>query len=158
MDELKDYIDYDPNTGVFRWKVNYYGNKLGSSPRPTHSEGYIRVQFKGKRYFMHKVAFYWTYGYLPDQVDHINRNTSDNRISNLRAATQAQNSCNKGARGKSKYRGVYWHNKNRKWVTSLRKEGVSHYVGCFECEIEAAKAYNEKAKELHGEFASLNDV
>ena len=156
MDELKGYLSYDPDTGVFTWVRDYYKNKVGQSPKPTHSEGYYRVQFKGVRFFLHKVAFYWHYGYLPDEVDHKDRDTGNNRIVNLRPATNLQNSCNRRGRGKSRYRGVYFHTKNSKWTAAGRKVGKSYYLGSFESELEAAKAYDTWAKEAHGEYANLN--
>ena len=158
MDELKEYLSYNPETGHFVWIKDYYINKIGSSPKPTHSEGYLRVQFKGVRIFLHKVAFYWEHGYVPDEVDHRDRDTSNNRIKNLRPATQQQNSCNKSSRGKSKYRGVYYHTNTGKWCASGRKFGKGYYLGIYKTEIEAAKAYNIWAKEAHGEYANLNGV
>lgn len=158
MDELKEYLHYDPATGIFTWIKKYYANNVGDHPKPSHSEGYIRVQFKGVRYFLHVVAFYWTYGYLPSRVDHKNRITSDNRLENLRAATDAENACNTGPKGRSKYRGLCWQKNTSKWVVILRKAGQKYYLGVFSDEKEAARAYNVKAREIHGEFAYINEV
>ncbi len=158
MDELKEYLDYDPETGKFVWVKNYHMHKVGDSPKPSHSEGYYRVQFKGVRLFLHKVAFYWIYGYVPETVDHINLDTSDNRRINLRSATKQQNACNKSSRGVSKYRGVLWFKNSQKWGACCASFGKKYYLGLFESENAAALAYNKKATELHGEFARLNVV
>jgi len=158
MAELKDYLDYDPATGLFVWSKDYYKNKAGTSPKASHSEGYLRVQFKKTRFFLHKVAFFWEHGYLPEEVDHIDLNTSNNAITNLRAATHQQNSCNKSTRGFSRYRGVYYHKRNNKWCSIVVSKQQKHYLGSFLSEEAAAEAYNKAAAKYHGEFARLNMV
>ena len=92
-------------------------------------------------------------------VDHINHNPLDNRRSNLRVCTARENSRNKRKwkiDGQSKYKGVVplKHGKFRANIYCLEER---IYIGVFDTEIEAAKAYNEKAKELFGEFAKLNE-
>lgn len=94
-----------------------------------------------------------------DFVDHINHNTLDNRKSNLRPATYRQNNFNKLPQkrgGTSKYKGVSWNKRNKKWVAQIMINRQSIHLGCFTEEIEAAKAYDKKAKELYREFAYLN--
>ena len=90
------------------------------------------------------------------KVDHINHDTLDNRKSNLRICTQAQNTRNrkKPNTNRSGYKGVCWVKNDRKWKSSVG----SYYLGLFENKIDAAKAYDKKAKELFGEFAVLNFV
>lgn len=94
------------------------------------------------------------------QTDHQNHNGLDNREYNLRVCTQFQNNCNRlPTGGISKYKGVtrqrYKHYKS-KWKASIKYNRKIIYLGYFENEIEAAKAYDKKAKELFGEFAYLN--
>jgi len=92
-------------------------------------------------------------------IDHINHDGMDNRRANLRAATYSQNMCNVRKRSgtkHSKYRGIYWKKKNRKWGAMIGFEGKRIYLGYFRDEIEAAKAYDRAAMKYHGEFASLN--
>lgn len=87
-------------------------------------------------------------------VDHINRNTLDNRRENLRIATNAQNQQNKKTpkHNTSGYRGVTWSAVAKKWQAAVSAEGKRYHIGYFECPEEAYKAYLEKAKQLHGEF------
>lgn len=86
-------------------------------------------------------------------VDHINQNRLDNRKSNLRYCTQAQNYMNRtGTKSKSGYRGVRWSNKEGKWTASISLNYKKYYLGSFETAEKASKAYQEKAKELYGEF------
>jgi hypothetical protein len=92
---------------------------------------------------------------IGQDTDHRNGNGLDNRRCNLRAATSSQNNMNRHKiRGVSKYKGVT-QNRN-KWRACLVNHRKKVYLGVFETEIEAAKAYDAKAKELFGEFARLN--
>jgi hypothetical protein len=92
-------------------------------------------------------------------VDHINRNGLDNRKANLRAATHAQNICNRRTSkvtGRSKYRGVSWSKEKKKWSAQIHSGGKCKFAGYFEDEVEAAKAYDSAARKYHGEFAFTN--
>lgn len=93
-------------------------------------------------------------------TDHVNGNTLDNRKSNLRIATRQQNIFNTSARKKStsKYRGVSWYKRGKSWGARIGINGKLIWLGFFKNEIEAAKVWNIKAKELFGEFAKLNPV
>ena len=89
-------------------------------------------------------------------VDHINGNGLDNRRCNLRICTQAENSRNsrKHADGRSRFIGVHPH--RDKWDAVVTRQGKTHYAGSFDDEVEAAKARDRLALELHGQFARLN--
>jgi hypothetical protein len=91
-------------------------------------------------------------------VDHIDHNGLDNRRGNLRLCTVGQNNCNQGPhrRGSSRFRGVSWQKNARKWAATICYQGVHYYLGLFEDEVEAARARDRKAIELHGAFAWLN--
>lgn len=94
-----------------------------------------------------------------EQVDHINGNKLDNRKSNLRIATHAQNQRNRPKfkrHASSIYKGVYWHNKKRIWRTSISYENKIIYIGEFKSELSAAMAYDIAAHDLFGEYAKLN--
>lgn len=122
--------------------------------------GYWRIKYRGKTYLLHRLMFAWEHGYLPEMVDHIDRNVHNNVLSNLRAAKRGENTINSVARSDntSGYKGVTWHKSSGKWHASVFKDKKRHYCGVFTNKDEAAKAYNLKAKELFGEFALLNDV
>ena len=91
-------------------------------------------------------------------VDHIDGNSLNNRKTNLRICTQAQNIHNSRPRRNrsSKYKGVFWNKVNKKWSTTIHKGDIRIYLGGFDNEVEAALAYDRKAEELFGEFAYLN--
>lgn len=93
------------------------------------------------------------------QTDHRDGNGLNNQRSNLRFATQAQNQQNKyNPRGSSRFKGVSWHKGANKWRVCISANGKAYRFGLHEKEEDAARAYNEAAKRLHGEFARLNEV
>lgn len=93
------------------------------------------------------------------QTDHRNGNGIDNREENIRICTGSQNNQNcHRVWGKSKFKGVSWYKRYKKWLASIGFNGKAINCGYYDSEIEAAKAYNTKAKELFGEFARLNII
>lgn len=91
------------------------------------------------------------------QTDHKNGNRLDNRRSNLRLCTHAQNQYNQIPRkGSSRYKGVYRTNKSRKWHARIKYSLKGIHIGSFDNEIKAAEAYDEAALKYYGEFARLN--
>lgn len=134
------------------------GNYTWTASTSTKSEYALRKGRKGepKTVHMHRIIARAKPGEI---VDHINRNTLDNRRSNLRLCTAAQNVINRGYSkpGKtSKFRGVSWNKKDRKWVAQIGAKGGHIRLGYFKDEVEAAKAYDKAAVELHESFACLN--
>jgi hypothetical protein len=120
----------------------------------------IRVKVNGKYIQrgvrMHHEVLKPPYGKF---TDHINHNRLDNRIENLRIATPLQNSWNMLKQNRnctSKYKGVIWVKGKKKWRAKLTFAGRPVFIGYFDDEKEAAKAYDAKARELFGEFAWLN--
>jgi hypothetical protein len=93
-------------------------------------------------------------------TDHINNCGLDNRKCNLRLATKSQNQMNrtKNAGTSSKYKGVCFDNNKNRWLATIWKNRKMTYLGLFKTEVEAALAYNEAAKAMHGEFAKLNII
>lgn len=94
------------------------------------------------------------------EIDHINHNPLDNRRKNLRTCSRLQNEANKppGKNNTSGYKGVYWEKKEMKWVARIKENRKNIRLGSFKSKVKAAKAYNEAAKRIHGEFAWLNPV
>lgn len=121
-----------------------------ASPQGRKNIKYRAVMgFEGKTILMHRFIMEPPDGMV---VDHINGNPMDNRCSNLRICTQAQNSLNNhGAKHNSVsgHKGVYWHKAASKWCAEVVHEGKKHYLGVFKNKLDAVEAYNNKAKELH---------
>lgn len=93
-------------------------------------------------------------------IDHIDGNPLNNTKSNLRICTQAENAKNRAkmSRGSSVFKGVTLDNKTKKWAVSICCDYKSFYIGKFANELDAALAYNNAAKQLHGEFSRINNI
>lgn len=138
----------------FEWLMTYkwYAKKVKS--------GYFYAYTKrNKKIFsMHRLIMNTT-----DKcvfVDHKLHDTLDNRKSELRIATRSQNGVNKKQKmdGANRFVGVHKVARSKTFRVMAYKDNKQFYVGSFNDEVEAALAYNEKAKELHGEFAFLNKI
>lgn len=97
---------------------------------------------------------------IPDgmEVDHIDGDSLNNRRSNLRIVSHAQNNMNKvlQSNNTSGFKGVSWNRNAGKWSASIKKRNRKRHIGLFASREEAARAYDDAARELHGEFARLN--
>lgn len=93
-------------------------------------------------------------------VDHVNRDPNDNRRKNLRIVTYLENNLNRPGNSSSTsgFKGVAWTNKWAKWTVFVGPKSARRFLGAFDCELEAARAYNAWAKEHFGPFAYLNPV
>ncbi|MTH33035.1 hypothetical protein GL279_00285 [Paracoccus limosus] len=113
-----------------------------------------------KNFLKHRVIWAMHYGWPEDLIDHIDGDPGNNRIENLRPANQGQNKANAGKRWfrnpSSRYIGVSWSRKERKWIAQVGHAGTTSRAGCFTCETTAAIARDRLAKDIKGEFARLN--
>jgi hypothetical protein len=93
---LKKYLNYDPETGVFKRKINSGKAKIGDVAGGINGSGYICIRINSVKYRAHRLAWLYVHGKFPDnQIDHINRVKNDNRIDNLRDVTQSVNARNR---------------------------------------------------------------
>lgn len=119
---------------------------------------YASRRVDGKKVYMHRELL----GLAANdkvEVDHRDGNGLNNRRDNLRLATHQQNLQNQRPRGgSSKYRGVFWDKSKARWKASIRLGARRFWLGSFSTELEAAVAYNRRAKELFGDRARLNHV
>ena len=157
MPNLRDALSYDPDPGILRWKIcSAYHVKVGDIAG--HFDGrHRRLGFAGKFYYAHRVAWFLHYGKWPRrQIDHINENKDDNRLSNLRLATNRQNARNRGKQknNKSGFKGVCWMKQSKRWVAQICVDGTQTYLGLFDTPEEAHAVYCIAAEKHHGEFAN----
>ena len=111
----------------------------------------------GKKLYMHRVVSGAIQG---EVIDHINRNTLDNRGINLRKCTKSENAMNRGAQGNnsSGYKGVSFDKSRNKWSVDIWIAGKKNTLGRFPSKNDAARAYNLAARMYHGEFAYTNII
>ena len=147
MKHQRDGVTYFSNTGKF-----FHGDReVGHHD----VEGYLRIWFNCKLVKAHRLAYLIVTGKWPDgHMDHKNLVRDDNRWENLRVATQTENNRQRRGWSKSGYKGVYYDKKSI--VAKIRFNKKLIKLGKFPDEISAAKAYDEKVKELYGDFKKLN--
>lgn len=156
---LKQLLDYDPETGVFRWRELAHNRvhcvKIGDVAGGLNAHGYVMVAVDGKKYPAHRLAWLYVHGHWPkEQIDHKNRCRDDNRLCNLRSATRSQNGANSPApkNNKSGFKGVNFF--RGAWHATIRKDGRTRYLGRHETPEAASEAYKRAASSLFGEFAA----
>lgn len=142
--------------GILYWKVARSNCiKTNQIAGTTTKDGRSRICIDYKIYLLHRVIFAMHHGYMPKFVDHIDGNTKNNRIENLRKATFNQNVQNSKIRinNKSGIKGISWDKNRKKWDATIHKDNKKYFLGRFD-DLEVAKSViNEKRKILHGSFA-----
>lgn len=160
QERIKQVCDYEPRTGELVWKEPGKKRIVGKRVGSTTLGGYLETCIDRKRYLVHRLVWLWHHGCLPpEHTDHINHNRSDNRIENLRAATNRENNFNQSKRRGSTtslWRGVDWCIRRGRWRARLHAYGSSHHIGYFDCEEDAAMAWNAEALSSYGRFVNLN--
>lgn len=155
QERLKELLDYNPDTGVFTWRVNRTGTaKTGSVAGAVVGHGYREIKVDGKRYKAHRLAWLYVHGkFPPNYIDHVNRVPNDNRIANLRLATNSENQQNqrKPRNNSSGVIGVSWHKKQGKWQAYITSNGRKIHLGYY-VTIEEALAVRAAAKAKYHTF------
>ncbi len=154
---IKEILSFDANTGVFTWKSPTNRRiRPGSVAGCVVKDGRVRIKLDGKMYLAHRLAWLYVYGEFPSidlEIDHINGNPNDNRISNLRAVTHAENMHNlyrpMASNKTSGVLGVSYNGSKKYWVAQIRANGRTRVVGRFKSVSEASAAYKAAKALLH---------
>lgn len=156
---VRELLDYDPETWAFTWRergrqwfksdrswkawtTRYAGKPAGYVD--TNATGYLstRISVSDKQHLAHRLAFIWMGEPLPAQVDHLDRDATNNRWANLAASSQAENARNQSRKSSntSRITGVSWHKAKGKWVAQVSLRGKRKHLGLFTDLNEAAAA------------------
>jgi hypothetical protein len=159
IEQLQEWLNYDPVSGIFTWQKNCGNKRAGSEAGGVDAFGYRRIRINTRKYQAQRIAWIMVTGEDPGKyhVDHINCNPLDNSFVNLRLATNAQNACNRGkpSTNSSGYKGVTWKKLKNKWSAQIMINCKKKNLGYFNTPEEAHAAYCKAAKELHGDFARV---
>jgi hypothetical protein len=148
--ELFEYRD-----GSLFWKKPRKGTKKDKKAGTLNVHGYLQTQIDKKIIVNHRIIFMMFCGFLPKQIDHIDRNTLNNKIENLRPATNAENQCNSKVKvtSKSGIKNVSWVKRKNRWHVRLKVNGKEKHIGYF-TDVETAKIKAIEARKMYyGDFA-----
>jgi len=156
-DRLREVLDYDPLTGIFRWRIRPANRmRIGQIAGGGHVKGYRRIRVDGLLYLAHRLAWLFVHGDFPIlDIDHIDRNRDNNAIENLRVATTSLNCANSRHRrnNTSGFKGVEWRKAKQKWHAGIMVDGRRLHLGTFDTPEAAHAAYMAAAVKHFGEFA-----
>lgn len=156
-ERLRELLLYDPDTGLWVWlkppknKPQLIGQEAGN----IRLDGYRKIGIGGTDYLCGPLAWLYMTGEWPtEEVDHADRDRSNDRWENIRQATRSLNEANKGLdpRNTSGFRGVTWHKGTQKWMAQIN--GI--YLGVFEKIEDAVAVRDATAQDVSGSFAFLN--
>jgi len=157
MHHLFEYKD-----GKLLWRVKtsrktVIGNEAGTLRK---TDGYRQIMINRKPYRTHRLVYLYHHGYIPEIIDHINQDASDNRVENLRPATRAENAYNCSFRpdNTSGVKGVTWDKAKNKWFARLYADRMCINLGRFMNFDDAAKAIKVARAVYHGEFACTGEI
>jgi len=164
-DYVRQIIDYNPQTGEFKWRIRpdyspqWNGKWSGKIAGAIDAEGRRQIKIGNRFYKAHRLAFLIMTGGWPEEyIDHIDLDNSNNRWSNLREATNAQNMHNRLAQqnNTSGAKGVWLEKRRGKWVAVIAVNYRHIYLGQFDSIEKASVAYAVAARKYHGEFARFS--
>ena len=157
IERVKELLSYDPETGVFTWKIDRcHKARKGAAAGSLSESGYLEIRIGKRNFRAHRMAWAVVQGAWPTmQIDHINGVRNDNRIANLRLATRSQNAQNLRKAMSNSSHGFLGVKKNgNRWNASINLEGEYIYLGCFKTPEIAHSAYLKAKRDIH-EFCTI---
>lgn len=152
---LRQLLDYDANSGVFRWADPQSRRVRAGDEAGTINTLWGRryIGADGRRYFAHRLAWLHAFGEWPSgEIDHIDGDPLNNAIQNLRDCSRQTNQQNQSAarRGsKSGVLGAHWHSASNCWRARIYCSGKFHHIGLFDTAEEAGAAYLAAKRKIH---------
>lgn len=159
VQELREKFHYSPKTGSLTWRARKYsrgykGVLPGKEVGWPSVAGYMKVCINYKHYFLHRIIWALVYGEFPrGQIDHIDGDKANNRITNLREADPSQNCANRKLHSNNRHGMKGVTPSYGRWTARVAFRGKRHHIGTFDTQQEAYAAYLNHAEKIHGEFA-----
>jgi HNH endonuclease len=147
---LLEALTYDALTGQFTWNIDT--RKLKAGAIAGSKRDYPTIQIDGLTYLAHRLAWFYVHGVWPtNRIDHVDCDSQNNRFTNLREATVAQN--NRNRIGKTQHKGISYSKRFDTWRASIGFNMKNYSLGPFNSLEAAQNALDAKRLELHGDFA-----
>lgn len=153
-ERLRELLHYDPDTGVFTWRVDKKGGvRAGDVAGCVMKSGYVSIRVDGVLYLAHRLAWLYAKGVWPiNKIDHRSRVRSENRLANLREASDVVNGQNTTPR--TEFPGTFLlaggsRKLRRPWAARIMADHVRHELGYFATQEEAHEAYLAAKRRLH---------
>lgn len=158
QEEAHRLFEYRDGVLYWRKRPKFSRKPKGDMEAGTASgHGYRKIRYCNKTYYTHQIIFLMHHGYIPIIVDHVDGNTENNQIKNLRASTKSKNACNSKvpAHNTSGTKGVVWLKREHKWVARVQINKKTIHLGTFD-DIDLASLVADEARLLyHGEHAKI---
>lgn len=151
-ERLRELLDYDPETGLFRWRKRIGTRCANGWFAGCPSLGYRLIRIEGSLHKAHRLAWLHVHGELPEFMDHRNGDRQDNRLVNLRPATRRQNQQNQKTRADNTTGAKGVHRKRSKFVATIQVNYRTIRLGVYPTVDEASAAYRQAAALHFGEF------
>lgn len=157
---IRDFLDYNHESGIFIWKKSpNNGVSVGDLTGSPNAGGWLRIRFRRRSYYAHRLAWWWMTGEWPlSEIDHRDTDRANNKFKNLRPADRAGNLANSrlSKANTSGFKGVTFDKSRKLWNARIVVHGRTLYLGRFDDRNAAAHAYDCAAISHFGEFARLN--
>jgi len=139
---IRTNLRYNAEIGVL--ERLFRGCKWREVTQKANSEGYARVRILSKPYYYHRICWLLVHGSIAGglDIDHIDGDTLNNKLTNLRLVTHRENSQNMKCHRNGKLVGCRWHKRNKKWQARIQINGKPKHLGYYDTEQEAHAAYN----------------
>lgn len=150
---LRKELQYNPETGKFLWLLHRKGRR--GTVGTVNKHGYLVITMSGRRIMAHRLAWFYMTGVWPaEELDHIDRDTSNNKFNNLREASHSENSVNSKIRedNSSGHPGICWDRQKMKWKVQISSSGNKRIQKHFYDFDQAVRFYKETAASLFKEF------
>lgn len=152
-ERLRELLHYDPETGVFTWRVNRWRLRAGDQAGFVTVRGRVLIRVDQYAHKAHRLAWFYVHGEWPEKgIDHIDGNPANNRIANLRLTNQSENLQNQRRPHKgnaSGYLGVSWVKDRGKWEAKIKHDGRTVHLGRFAAPEDAYAAYLTAKRKYH---------